>query len=375
MGYPASNRRDEYPELPLPAREIDVLRRALELVRDRLPSGWKLQVDEEVSLGGRRADALVVLRGPDGAEAKLAVEAKRLLTPRDVPAALDQLAFFQDAAGPITPMIVGRYLTPSTRQELEARGSAYADATGNLRLALDRPALFLRDVGADRDPWRAPGRPRGTLKGPAAARVARALLDFRPPYSIPELRKLSGASSGATYRVIEFLEQEGIVERAPRGPITDVDWRRLLMRWSEDYGFQRSNSVSAFLEPRGLAALVDRLRDRQDIQYTVTGSLAAERIAPYAPARLAMIYVDKAEQVAQDLGLRQVDSGANVLLATGDYDVVFDRAVLGEGTKWAATSQVAVDLLTGPGRNPAEAESLMDWMAANELQWRRQLIF
>lgn len=32
--------------------------------------------------------------------------------------------------------------------------------------------------------------------------------------------------------------------------------------------------------------------------------------------------------------------------------------------------QVAVDLLTGPGRNPSEAVALLDWMAANERAWR-----
>jgi hypothetical protein len=37
----------------------------------------------------------------------------------------------------------------------------------------------------------------------------------------------------------------------------------------------------------------------------------------------------------------------------------------------AAVSQVAVDLLTGPGRNPSEATALLDWMTANESAWRR----
>ena len=63
--------------------------------------------------------------------------------------------------------------------------------------------------------------------------------------TVPELVRRSGSSTGATYRVVEFLEQEGMIERAPRGPITGVEWRRLLERWSEDYSFQRDNAVSA----------------------------------------------------------------------------------------------------------------------------------
>ncbi len=38
---------------------------------------------------------------------------------------------------------------------------------------------------------------------------------------------------------------------------------------------------------------------------------------------------------------------------------------------YAALSQVAVDLLTGPGRNPAEGQALLDWMETDERTWRK----
>jgi hypothetical protein len=197
------------------------------------------------------------------------------------------------------------------------------------------------------------------------------LVDFAPPMTVPELVRRSGASTGATYRVVEFLEQETLVDRDPRGPITNVEWRRLLERWSEDYGFQRSNKIGTYLYPRGLPALLDALRGSSELRYALTGSFAAHRLAPYAPERVAMIYVDNPEQVAEQLKLRPVDSGANVLLAAGEYDVVFDRAIEEDGLKYAAPSQTAVDLLTGPGRSPAEGQALIDWMEKHEPAWRR----
>jgi hypothetical protein len=84
-----------------------------------------------------------------------------------------------------------------------------------------------------------------------------------------------------------------------------------------------------------------------------------------------MIYVDDPRQVAERLGLRVVDSGANTLLATGDYGVVFDRAVEIGGLRFVAPGQAAVDLLTGPGRSPAEAHSLLDWMEDHGRDWQR----
>lgn len=351
-----------------------MLRRALALLEERLPPGWHFTIEEQARFGDLCVDALVELRAPDGSRVLLLIEAKRQLVTRDVANALEQLELVRkqmDRDACVVPMLIARYLSTSTRERLEQRGAAYADATGNLRLVLDRPALFLRDVGASRDPWRGPGRPRGSLKGPPAARVVRALVDFSPPFTVPDLIRRSGASTGATYRVIELLERETLIERRPRGPIAIVDWRTLLERWSQDYGFQQSNTITSHLQPRGLPALLQALRSTPNLPYTLTGSLAAERFAPYSPPRLATIYVDRIDQAAEQLGLRPVDSGANVLLAAGDYDIVFERTQDIDGLRIAAPSQIAVDLLTAPGRGPTEGQALLDWMEVNEPAWRR----
>lgn len=358
-----------------PASGGDLVRLVVEPVRGRLPSGWTADVEAPADPRGSGVDGIVRLRAPDGQEAVLLIETKRLLNTRDAPAALRQLQaaaskWGQDDAE-VVPVLAARYLAPSTRERIAEAGAGYVDATGNMRVTADRPALFIADRGADRDPWRGPGRPRGSLKGPPAARVVRALVDFAPPYTVPELSERAGASTGATYRAVEFLEREGLIERKRHGPISDVRWRKLLERWSADYGFASSNTVATYLEPRGLAALTDRLASLPDLDYVVTGSLAAERVAAYAPARLATIYVRDPSAAAEALDLRPADTGANVALATGNYDVVFDRADTIDGLRVAALSQVAVDLLTGPGRNPSEAAALLDWMEADESRWRR----
>ena len=83
------------------------------------------------------------------------------------------------------------------------------------------------------------------------------------------------------------------------------------------------------------------------------------------------MYVDDASTVAQQWDLRPTDSGANVLLAEPHYGVVRERSIeaLG-GLRIAAPTQVAADLMSGPGRAPSEAEALIDWMARNEQSWR-----
>ena len=70
------------------------------------------------------------------------------------------------------------------------------------------------------------------------------------------------------------------------------------------------------------------------------------------------------------LDLRPADSGANVLIGKPFDPVVFDRTEEQDGVTYAGVAQVAVDLMTGPGRGPAEAESLIDWMHSHEDIWR-----
>ena len=106
--------------------------------------------------------------------------------------------------------------------------------------------------------------------------------------------------------------------------------------------------------------------------YELSGSAAAEHWADYAPARLAMVYASNAEEAAHTWGLRMSEAGANVLIAEPTYPVALDRRVLGDQGQWlAAPAQVVVDLMSGPGRSPAEAEELIRWMENNEQAWRQ----
>jgi hypothetical protein len=98
--------------------------------------------------------------------------------------------------------------------------------------------------------------------------------------------------------------------------------------------------------------------------------VAASALAPITVPRLAAVYVETPAEVAATLDLRRADSGGNVILAEPFDSVVFDRGFEQERLRFAACSQVAADLMTGPGRWPSEGEELLQWMARNESAWR-----
>jgi hypothetical protein len=357
---------------PRPEREADLLRLLDDELRLRLPRSWQFEVTREPRYGRRRPDALLRIEAPDGTSAQLLVEAKMTLNARDVPDVLRRLGEARDEARGERfeePLVIGRYIAPRTRAMLAEAGVSYLDATGNLRFQIDRPAIFVAADGADSDPWRGPERETRTLRGRPATRVVRALIDFRPPLGIRELSSRSGASLGSTSRTVDLLDREALVEREGRGTITAVDWPNLLTRWSEDYSFQGSNQVRPVLEPRGLDRLLVKLAEYEG-RYAITGALSGRRVSEVATPRTAMIFTSEPGQLADVLGLRDAEGAANVLLARPFDDVVFDRGRIEDDVSYAAYSQTAVDLLGGPGRDPAEGEALIEWMAANEGDWR-----
>lgn len=115
--------------------------------------------------------------------------------------------------------------------------------------------------------------------------------------------------------------------------------------------------------------MFQKLREAE-FPYAVTGSFAANRYAPLAEPRLATMYVVDAADALMRLGLRPADTGANVLIGEPFDPVVFDRTEREDGITYARVTQVAADLMTGPGRGPAEAEGLIEWMETNEEAWR-----
>ncbi|MFC7624327.1 restriction endonuclease [Microlunatus sp. GCM10028923] len=357
-----------------PVTEADVLARSREILAERLPPGWEVQVVPAAADQG--IDLIAELQSPDGARVRLVLEVKRTVDRRDVEAIRSQIARYTEGLATRGPAVVGvvvaRYLSPPVRQKLIEAGLSFVDATGNIRVSSSRPGFFLADHGADRDPWRGPGRPRGSLKGAPAGKVVRALLDFDRSWSIRRLVETAEVSTGAAYRVVQFLEEEELIERR-NSRVRSPRWQPLLRRWSQDYEFVASSSTSTWVAPRGLDRLLERVSATEG-EYAVTGTLAAAEWAPHAPARSAMIYTADAAEAAQEWGLRSVDAGANVVLAEPESAAVFARTqtATSGGYLIAAPAQVAVDLLTGPGRNPSEGEELIDWMSRNERTWRQR---
>ncbi len=335
---------------------------AVDLLRQNLPKGWRVNL-----LKGRRAGFQLIRIKPPG---KKPVDIQILCKPGFQARDISPLSKNQASKGAKILLLVAPFLSPTTRSKLTDNGIGYVDTTGAVNLTVEAKgiAIHVRAQGSDRNPF-PDDRPLRSLKGPSAARVVRAICDFKPPFGIRELADRCGASPAVVSKVFTLLDAEDLIKRDSRKPVTSVDWPGVLDRWTQDYGFSKSNIVRTHIEPRGLGALIEKLKVSR-LNYALTGDLAVSHLVQEAPARNVALYVDDVVKARKQLDLTETEVGANVLIAEPFDNVVFVRSVTNDGLKLVAPSQAAADLLTGPGRSPSVGEALISWMKEHENEWR-----
>ncbi len=356
-----------------PATESDLLSLVVRALSTRLPRGWSIEAEAAPEIeGGLRPDMIVAVSAPDGTSTQLVVEAKRSLDASQARSVSDQLDHYlrvlRNRGVNACSAVVAPYTSAANRKRLTERGIGYVDATGNVRLVCDKPVLFIEGHGSDRDPWPDSSELQ-SLKGRATGAAIRAVLDFLPPYGIRELADRAEVSAPTLSRVIELLDKDGLVDRKPRGPVQSLDWEGTIRRWTLDYSVTETNGVATYLDPRGLEDLAAKLRTTKR-RYSLSGSMALPKDVSIAPARLAMVYTRDGAGLASSIDLHAADTGVNVLMIEPFDDVVFARTTERRGLVAVAYSQLAADLLTGPGRAPTEADELLAWMKDNEGAWR-----
>lgn len=351
--------------------ETELLERSADWLRSVLPTTWTVALSDRIVTtpgGSVEIDGVINVTTPQGL-ASFLVEPKRNLTPKGAEQMFAGMARRYRQVNPFSSatLVVAPWLSARTREVLTAEGINYIDLTGNARIEVTSPGLFLSYQGADRDPLPAP-RGKARVRGPKAGRLIRFLCDVTPPYSVSGIASATRLTAGYVSRLLESLDDEALIERTKRGQVTSTDVPGLLRRWAQNYDVFKTNRSQSFVAPQGPANLLQRLTDDGGI--AVTGSFAAVRLAPVAGPALFVAYARDSEGTSTAFGLLPADRGANVVLLRAFDDVVWERTMVENGISYVSPSQVVVDCLTGNGRMPSEGEALVTWMVENEAEWR-----
>lgn len=182
---------------------------AVRWLQQALPMGWTASVARRGS--GRQE---IRVTSPSQQSAEVGVVKVADANPRSVGA-------LPAVEGPT--LIVADWLSQRSQALLRARGFSFIDATGNAEVRLSEPGLFIRTEGAKRNP--SPPTVKGPgLRGPKAWALLRTLAEVPPPMGVRELAEAVEVDAGYVSRVLAVLEQELLVTRARRSPVTDVEW-------------------------------------------------------------------------------------------------------------------------------------------------------
>lgn len=350
-----------------------VIKLSVERLREQVPPSWSIALEPEPPQyeAGWRPDAVIILSTPTSEKpTRLVVECKSDITPRAAVDAASQLDAYLSRVPDAVGVVVAPWGSRRTRQVLRDSGIGFIDSTGNIDLVVGEPGLVIRVQGAEENPV---GKPSATpnLRGPKAWSLMKTLIEVEPPYGVRELAAAVETDPGYTSRVIGALEDERLVFRTKRRPITEVDWRALLGKLTSTYRLLDSNQTSTWIARSSIRGLPAKLVElKPETRWAITGSLGANLLAPVAAPAMAVIYANDPLEVAETLDLLPADSGADVVLARPYGAAAMDRTWAMEGINYVSVAQLAADCLTGMGRMPAEGEALVKWMAADENRWR-----
>jgi hypothetical protein len=354
--------------------EKNLYQEAITWLKVRLPGNWQVEPSQRVSPSGDRIDGALTLQGagPSGVMTTLILEIKSRIEPRDAAQLVSGMARIMRDLSNYEILVVSPWLSPRTREVLTENGLNYLDLTGNSRIQIDNPTVFIETNGSPKDPNPLPkGRVR--LQGPKAGRLIRTLCDFAPPYGVVDLANATGLAQSYVSRVLDELNDEALIDRPPRSDVLSVNVPALIRRWATTYDVLKNNARMSLLAPTGPQIALSAFQESQS-RYAVTGSFAAYRVSPIAVPSLLMVYVDEPEAFAKTVEWLPTSQGANVMLLKPFDSVVWENTTTEKDLVYVAMSQAVADCLTGTGRMPSEGEALLNWMSTSpDVSWKREL--
>lgn len=304
-----------------------------------------------------------------GRQRLIVIEVKNSGEPRIAREAVNHLARCREDCPDCFGVFVAPFISEQAAAICEQENVGYLDLAGNCRLSLDDIYIerrgFLNTLATKR-------RLR-SLYSPKAERILRTLL-LAPKrfWQVQELAKEADVSLGQTSNIKRLLEdREWLNKETGSERFRLSDPNSLLTEWSHQIHLDRSisrdyYSVSPIHE---IESEVARYCSNEEIPYAFTGLSGAARYAQYVRYQQVSAYViGNLQNLSRNLGLKSVESGANIKFFTPYDDGVFQGISEIDGISVVSPIQVYLDLQGTQGRGKEAAEFLREEVI--ESTWR-----
>ena len=201
-----------------------------------------------------------------------------------------------------------------------------------------------------------------SLYSPRAERVLRVLLNGPGrAWKTQELSLEAGVSFGQVSNIKKLLSDREWIERSSKG-FTLKEPEKLLTEWAENYSY-RKNTIREFYTLKSLAEIETEIATvctENKVKYALAGFSGAARIAPFVKYQRAMAYTDSSvEKIISLFSLKEVTTGANVLLFTPYDEGVFYGVKEIDNVRTVSPVQLYLDLINMKGRGEEAANEIL----------------
>lgn len=340
--------------------EKEILQKGEAAIReclDRVPFLKIRTLEAEPVIQGRRPDFMARIE-TSGGSWDLVIEAKPTGQPRIARAALNQLALYRDLVPNSYAIFLAPYISESTAKLCEDAGIGYIDLAGNCRLSFGQ--VFIEQRGKQ-NPY-SEKRVLRSLYSPKAERILRVLLVARQSsWKVEELAQTAQVSIGLVSKVKRLLEdREWLDSQAAGMKLRNPE--TALTEWAQNYSYTKhqSSGYYAFTSGAELEEQVADAAEKCGLRIAFTGFSAAVRYAPAVRYQRSMVFCNGvASCIAQKLDLKQVPSGANLVIITPYDDGVFYASEERDGVPVVSPVQAYIDLMKQAARGEEAAEAIL----------------
>ncbi|NLI08444.1 MAG: hypothetical protein GX457_15335 [Thermotogaceae bacterium] len=338
-------------------KEADVSRKGLLAFRDILSDVPSLTIDSIEELPAKdMPDYQAIVEGP-GFKQIIYLQVKTLGTPKSTREAVNLLVRRIQNEPASYGVVIAPYISPGSAAICRESGIGYVDLSGNCSIAFQQ--IFInREKSGNQFPFKTG---LSSIYSPKSERILRVLLVY--PYrtwKTIDLAKEAQVSLGMITQVSKKLIEEEWLKKTPQG-ISLIQPENLLADWSNNYTIKRNvqNNYYSIKALQDLELEIGGICKKMNIPYALTGFSASNRLAPMVRGQRAMIYVGREiDSVAEKVGLKPVESGANVILIQPYDDGVFWNAKSIGDLEISEPIQVYLDLKRYPGRGEEAADFL-----------------
>ncbi|MCM1245181.1 MAG: type IV toxin-antitoxin system AbiEi family antitoxin [Roseburia sp.] len=260
-------------------------------------------------------------------------------------------------------VLVSPYISERTADICEKNGVGYFDHAGNCWFV--GHSIYLSERG-NKNPKPEMGMASTTIferSSVVSSLILRELFaDINKVWRLKHLSETVKCSIGQVSKVMDFLIKNAWAEKSTEGYYISEP-ESLLKEWSKTYGKKPVETYSCYsLDSSSvLEGKLSNLKRDMGIDYYLTGFSGGVRYAPVVRYSKVHVYIAPEDilEAIRYMGLKEVDSGANVIIFSLENDSYKkDSRVIGEDMV-ASPLQVYLDSMQIKGRGEEIAETVL----------------